>query len=68
MLIRTVLLTGAASVGGGGRGEGGGAAEKRGVEEGADMEAWEVVVVSRYVPQITHWIALAAIKWVVYGH
>ena len=51
--------------GGGGRG---GAAEKRGVEEGADTEAWEIVVVSRYVPQITYWIALAAIKWVIYGH
>ena len=41
--------------GGGGRGErGGGAAERRGVEEGADTEAWEIVVVSRYVPQITY--------------
>jgi hypothetical protein len=38
------------------------------VEEGAGMEAWEIVVVSRYVPQITHWIALAAIKWAIYGH
>ena len=51
----------------GGRGRGG-AAENQGVEEGAGMEAWEIVVVSRYVPQITHWIALAAIKWAVYGH
>jgi hypothetical protein len=69
LLIHTVLLTGAASVGGGGGGgEGGrrGAAENQGVEEGAG--AWEIVVVSRYVPQITHWIALAAIKWAAYGH
>ena len=65
MFIHTVLLTGAASVRGGGRG---GAAENQGVEEGAGMEAWEIVVVSRYVPQITHWIALAAIKWAIYGH
>ncbi len=52
--------------GGGGKGEGGRGRE--GVEERADMEAWEIVVVCRYVPQITHWIALAAIKWAIYGH
>ncbi len=53
--------------GGGGRGGRGeeGCTENQGVEEG--VGAWEIVVVSRYVPQITHWIALAAIKWAAYG-
>ncbi len=55
------LPSGGGGRGGGGRGGAGGAA-------GAGMEAWEIVVVSRYVPQITRWIALAAIKWAIYGH